>query len=79
MAGKPSIEVRINVHIQYKIHYSFSLPDGGRMAELVLMSHLAGLAIRPRNGLYPLLFVNVRFMFFKCSFYILLSSAKKRS
>ena len=37
---------------------------------------IAGLAIRIRNGLYSLLFVNVRLMFFKCSFYVLLSSAK---
>ena len=44
---------------------------------LTALSDLARLDIRTRNGLYPLLFVNVGFKFFKCSVLVLLSSAKK--
>ena len=44
----------------------------------ISLSDIAGLDIRTRNGLYPLLFVNVRVMFFKCSVYVLLPSAKER-
>ena len=45
---------------------------------IIPMSDIAVLDIRTRNGLYPLLFINVRYMFFKCSVYVLLPSAKER-
>ena len=50
----------------------------GGQGTVIPLSDIAGLDIRTRNGLYPLLFVNVRFMFFKCSVYVLLPSAKER-
>ena len=53
---------------RYECNYDFFIP----------LSHINGKATRTRNGLYPLLFVNVRYMFFKCSVYVLLSSAKER-
>ena len=34
--------------------------------------------LRTGNGLYPFLFVNVHFMFFKYSVYVLLPSMKER-
>ena len=49
------------------------------IVNVIPLSGISGLDIRTRNGLYPLLFVNVRYMFFKCSVYVLqLSSAKER-
>ena len=45
---------------------------------VIPLSDLAGLDICTKNGVYPLLFVNVRFKFFKCTVYVLLPSAKER-
>ena len=55
---------------------SFTNTHGVGNESLIPLSHSAGLALRKRNGLVSLLFFNVRLMFFKCSFYVLLSSAK---
>ena len=45
---------------------------------VIPLSDIGGLDIRTRNGLYPLLFVNALYMFFICSVYVLMASAKER-